>query len=66
MLGGRQFVRQEMCFFPLDPIKEKFTFFKRKTQVFLILFKVYFYLPSELTLTSICEVNRTGIVNFQG
>lgn len=58
-------------FFPLDHVRESSVFFKGKHKrrltflLFLMLFKVYSYLPSELTLTSIREINETGIINFK-
>ena len=63
--------RQETWFFPLDHVRESSILFKGKHKMcltfllFLMLFKVYSYLPSELTLTSMCEINETGIINFK-
>ena len=63
--------KQETWFFPLDHVRESSILFKGNHKMcftfllFLMLFKVYSYLPSELTLTSIREINETGIINFK-
>lgn len=60
--------KEETWFFPLDHVRESSIFFKGKHKrclTFSLFFKVYSYLPSELTLTSIREINETGIINFK-